>query len=132
MSSRWHPTYKRIVLERGFENHRKHFFSSMLQISMAHVLMLVRQRIIDVENGRRLLAALKQLREAGPDAVAYDDRFEDLFFVLEHRLSEAVGDEAVGNLHVALSRKLASPDRRKFHLAPASSRAPKAEEASGE
>lgn len=104
MTSRWHPTYKRIVLERGFENHRKYFFSSMLRISMAHVLMLVRQGIVDVEDGRRLLAALRQVREAGPDAVSYDDRFEDLFFVLEHRLSEAVGDEAVGNLHVALSR----------------------------
>lgn len=104
MSGRWHPTYRRIVLERGFENHRTHFFSSMLDISLAHVLQLVRQGIVDVEEGRRLVAALKQVRDDGPKAVEYDDRFEDLFFVLEHRLTEIAGDEAVGNMHVALSR----------------------------
>lgn len=104
MSGRWHPTYRRIVLERGFEYHRTHFFSSMLDISLAHVLQLTRQNIIRLEEGRSLVAALKQVRDEGPEVIEYDERFEDLFFVLEHRLTALVGDETVGNLHVALSR----------------------------
>src|SRR5690606_17999389 len=58
MSGRWHPAYKRIVLERGFETHRTHFFSAMMDASLAHVLQLVRQGIIRPQDGRQVAAAL--------------------------------------------------------------------------
>lgn len=76
----------------------------MMEVSIAHLLMLIRQQIVDENEGRKLLEACRQVAAAGPDEVEYDARFEDLFFVLEHKLSEMVGDEAVGNMHVALSR----------------------------
>lgn len=104
MTGRWHPTYKRVVLERGFAEHQANFFYSMMDISVAHLLMLMRQNIVNVEQGRKLLKACVQVIDGGPENVSYDDRFEDLFFVLEHKLSELVGEEIVGNLHVALSR----------------------------
>lgn len=104
MSGRWHPAYKRIVLERGFETHRTHFFSAMMDASLAHVLQLVRQGIIRPQDGRQVAAALLQVRGEGPEALSYDDRFEDLFFLLEHRLARLAGEEAVGSMHVALSR----------------------------
>lgn len=104
MSSRWNANYKRIVLERGFEIHRTHFFYPMMEVSAVHVLMLMRQGIIDTTQGRTLLTACTKLLDAGPDDIAYDDRFEDLFFVLENKLSDIAGAEAVGNLHVAMSR----------------------------
>src|SRR5690606_16139590 len=104
MSGRWHPAYKRIVLERGFETHRTHFFSAMMDASLVHVLQLVRQGIIRPQDGRQVAAALLQVRGEGPEALSYDDRFEDLFFLLEHRLALLAGEEAVGSMHVALSR----------------------------
>lgn len=104
MSPRWNPHYQRIVLERGFDIHRTHFFEQMMEVSAVHVLMLVRQGIIDEEQGQTLLRACAELLDAGPEGIEYDPRFEDLFFVLEHKLAEIAGEEAVGNLHVAMSR----------------------------
>lgn len=104
MSSRWNPHYQRIVLERGFEMHRTHFFYAMMEVSAVHVLMLARQGIIDEGQGRTLVKACVQLLDAGPEQIEYDPRYEDLFFVLESKLADIVGAEAVGNLHVAMSR----------------------------
>lgn len=104
MSGRWHPIYQRVVLEPGFAQARAYFFYPMLEVSIAHVLMLVRQQIIDPLQGRRLLRALRQVLARGPDHLEYDPQFEDLFFQLEAELAGLAGDEALGNLHVAMSR----------------------------
>ena len=104
MSERWHPAYRRIVLEPGFANARAHFFYPMMDVTVAHVLMLMRQGIIQGEQGRALLAACRQVMERGPEPVTYDPRFEDLFFKLEAELAQLAGAEAVGNMHVAMSR----------------------------
>lgn len=104
MSDRWNPQYRRIVLERGFDIHRTHFFYAMVEASAVHVLMLARQGIIDGEQARRLLDACAAVMDEGPENLSYDPRFEDLFFFLEHKLAEAAGEEAVGNMHVAMSR----------------------------
>ena len=103
MSGRWHPTYRRVVLEPGFAMARAHFFYPMIEVSLAHVLMLARQEIITPAQGRLLVRGLWQLLNEGPPA-DYDPQFEDLFFQLEAKVAALVGKEAVGNLHVALSR----------------------------
>lgn len=104
MSNRWNPHYRRIVLERGFETHRNYFFYPMMEASAVHVLMLARQGIMDGGQARRLLEACVQVLGEGPEHFVYDPRFEDLFFFLEHKLAELAGEEAVGNMHVAMSR----------------------------
>lgn len=104
MSDRWHPVYRKVVLEPGFANARAQFFYAMMEITVAHVLMLMRQRIIDLDQGRAVLAACQQVMEEGPEAVEYDPRYEDLFFKLEAEMARLAGDEAVGNMHVGMSR----------------------------
>lgn len=104
MSGRWHPVYQRIVLEPGFANARAHFFYPMMDATVAHVLMLMRQEIIDPAQARALLAACREVLERGPEPLDYDPRYEDLFFQLEAELAQLAGAEAVGNLHVAMSR----------------------------
>src|SRR5690606_27271010 len=59
---------------------------------------------IDLDHGRAVLAACRQVTERGPQAVEYDPRYEDLFFKLETEMARLAGDEAVGNMHVAMSR----------------------------
>lgn len=104
MSERWHPAYRRIVLETGFANARAHFFYPMMEATIAHVLMLERQGIMDRDQAKAVLAACRQVISRGPDTVEYDPRYEDLFFKLEADLAELAGDEAVGNMHMAMSR----------------------------
>src|SRR5690606_40316515 len=104
MSDRWHPVYRKVVLEPGFANARAQLFYAMMEITVAHVLMLMRQGIIDLDQGRAVLAACQQVMEEGPEAVEYDPRYEDLFFKLEAEMARLAGDEAVGNMHVAMSR----------------------------
>src|SRR5690606_17996344 len=66
--------------------------------------MLMRQEIIDSAQARALLAACREVLERGPEPLDYDHRYEDSFFQLEAELAQLAGAEAVGNLHVAMSR----------------------------
>lgn len=104
MSDRWHPDYRRIVLETGFANARAHFFHPMMEVTVAHLLMLMRQGIMDQDQGRAVLRACLEVVDRGPEAFDYDPRHEDLFFLLEAEMAQLAGEEAVGNMHVAMSR----------------------------
>ena len=99
-----HPAYARRVLTPNFEQTKVYLVPAMLSASRAHTLMLVRQGILDRETGRSLLEGLKALEAEGVAGVAYDGRYEDLFFYLEHRLGELSSSDAVGNLQIARSR----------------------------
>ena len=99
-----HPTYARRVLAPNFEQTKTYFVPAMLAATRAHLVMLVRQHILDRATGKSLLAGLRALETEGVRDVMYDGKYEDLFFFMEHRLSELTNEEAVGNMQVARSR----------------------------
>lgn len=99
-----HPTYARRVLAPNFEQAKTCLVPAMLAATRAHIVMLVRQNILDRETGRLLLNGLKALETEGVQGVTYDGRYEDLFFYIEHRLGELTSEEAVGNMQIARSR----------------------------
>ena len=99
-----HPTYARRVLAPNFEQTKTYFVPAMLAATRAHLVMLVRQHILDRATGKSLLAGLRALETEGVRDVMYDGKYEDLFFFMEQRLSELTSEEAVGNMQVARSR----------------------------
>jgi len=104
MSGVPHPSYARHVLAPNFEQAKVYFVPAMLAITRAHCLMLIRQGILDRSIGRQILHGLRMLESEGMTGILYDGSFEDLFFYMEKRLGELVGEEAAGNLQVARSR----------------------------
>ncbi|MFB4160385.1 argininosuccinate lyase [Geomicrobium sp. JSM 1781026] len=96
-------TYVDYVLAPTYSFTRDHYFTYILEISIAHIQMLRRQKIIPDIHASTLVEATTKLYETGWNK-PYNAQFEDLFFMIEHDLSEKVGDEVVGNMHVAFSR----------------------------
>jgi argininosuccinate lyase len=99
-----HPAYARRVLAPNFEQTKTYLVPAMLSATRAHIVMLVRQRILERTTGRLLLDGLRALEAEGVRDVVYDGKYEDLFFYLEHRLGELASEEAVGNMQIARSR----------------------------
>lgn len=99
-----HPAYARYVLEPGFRESQRLIFSHMMAANEAHTLMLVETGIISREHASALLAALRQVNDAGVDSFTYAPEVEDLFFAIENRLIDITGPEIGGNLQIARSR----------------------------
>ncbi len=72
--------------------------------SIAHARMLAAQRLIPVEDGDALVAALEQVRtELTGGTFVFDPGDEDIHMAVERRVTEIAG-EAGGRLHTARSR----------------------------
>ncbi len=99
-----HPAYAQTVLAPNFEQTKAYLVPAMLAATRAHVVMLVRQKILDCQTGQLLARGLQSLESEGVRDVVYDGKYEDLFFYLEHRLGELTSEEAVGNMQIARSR----------------------------
>jgi len=98
------PIYREAVLAPNFEDAKRYFLTSLLQIEYAHTLMLERQGIISHEDARACLAALDRLDVAQIKAAIYDGSCEDLFCYVENLLVSDIGIEVAGRMHTARSR----------------------------
>ncbi len=99
-----HPAYAKTVLAPNFEQTKNYLVPAMLNATRAHLVMLVRQNILDRATGKSLIEGLCALEAEGVRDVMYDGKYEDLFFFMEHRLGELTSEDAVGNMQVARSR----------------------------
>ncbi|HML16106.1 MAG TPA: argininosuccinate lyase [Bryobacteraceae bacterium] len=98
------PVYADTVLTQNFEDAKKYFFESLIEIHYAHTRMLARQGIISKEEERILIAALDGLDRTMIEKAIYDGTYEDLFFFIESLLQEAAGIDVAGKMHTARSR----------------------------
>ena len=99
-----HPDYARHVLAPAFEESKRLLFGPMMAANEAHTLMLAETGILGPQQAAPLLAAIRDIRDAGPDGFRYAPQVEDLFFAVEGRLIELTGPEIGGNLQIARSR----------------------------
>lgn len=99
-----HPAYAKYVLEPQYVAAQRHLFPAMIAANEAHTLMLAACGIIPDSQAAKLLGALREVEEGGPDAFAYAPHIEDLFFAVEGKLIELAGVEAGGDLQIARSR----------------------------
>jgi argininosuccinate lyase len=98
------PVYADTVLAPNFEDAKKYFLDSLLDIHYAHTRMLAEQGIVSRQDEETLLGALDGLDRGAIAETRYDGAYEDLFFFIESLLAQAVGDDTAGKMHTARSR----------------------------
>lgn len=95
--------YRQMVLQPAYDEAKKNFLASMIQIHIAHLKMLEEQGLVSREEAVQISAAIDQIDVEFYGKDDYNPQFEDLFFRIENKLIEIAGDVA-GNLHIGRSR----------------------------
>lgn len=96
-------TYREMVLQPAYDEAKKHFLHSMIQIHIAHLKMLEEQGIVSESDAVKIGKAINNIDVNYYQTDNYNTQFEDLFFRIEHHLIKEAG-EIAGNLHIARSR----------------------------
>jgi len=98
------PIYLDTVIGRNFEDAQKYFLEDLLEIKIAHTVMLAEAGVIPKPDAARLVAALRAIDSAQVRAFQYDGSCEDLYFYLESLVVKECGEELGGKMRVARSR----------------------------
>ncbi len=73
---------------------------AILKINKAHIVMMMERKIIDPNDGVKLLKALDGVRKG----VRLKETIEDAHLYIEEEVAKAVGPDIGGDLHIAKSR----------------------------
>ncbi len=96
--------------------HLRRLFRAYALVDLAHVVMLVEERILDAGRGARLLGGLLEVLELGPERFPWDPRSGSYLVQVEHFLGGRLGDDVAGRLQTGRSRndQHAAADRLHF------------------
>jgi argininosuccinate lyase len=97
-------SYVESVLRPVFEQQRDSLYQAMMEVQRAHVRMLFDTEILSRKEAARMLQVIEKFRHIDSDTFAYDPQYEDLFFLLEAKFAEEIGDDLAGNMHLGRSR----------------------------
>ncbi len=96
--------YLETVLRPNFKDAQKYFLEDLLEIKVAHTVMLAASGIIAKTDAARLTKSLRSIDTASVRKFEYDGSFEDLYFYLERLVVQQCGEELGGKMRVARSR----------------------------
>ncbi|REB08810.1 argininosuccinate lyase [Sporosarcina sp. BI001-red] len=97
-------TYSEVLLRPLFDMQKDYFFYAMLAVHCAHTIMLAEQNIIKEEEAERILEAVNEINNMHKDDFIYTAVHEDLFFLVETKIGDMIGEELAGKMHIAKSR----------------------------
>jgi argininosuccinate lyase len=97
-------TYVEHLLRPVFNDQRDCLFKQMFKIHRAHVVMLAEQDIVTKKEAGEILRGVEAVAQIDSHTLEYDPLFEDLFFMMEHKISEEIGSDLAGKMHIARSR----------------------------
>ncbi|MDQ0199512.1 argininosuccinate lyase [Neobacillus ginsengisoli] len=97
-------TYVEELLKPVFNDQRDFLFESMFDIHRAHVIMLNEQQIIKHDEAKVMLEGLNKVAKTDISTISYDPQFEDLFFMMEAKIGEEIGEDLAGKIHIGRSR----------------------------
>ncbi|MGE6754799.1 argininosuccinate lyase [Rossellomorea sp. NPDC071047] len=97
-------TYVEELLMPVFNDQRDYLFHVMFDIHRAHVIMLSEQDIISQDEAKKMLEGINRVAETEVAGVCYQPQFEDLFFMMEAKIGEEIGEELAGKIHIGRSR----------------------------
>ncbi len=97
-------TYVDCVLQHVFDFQRNYLLKDMFQVHRAHIIMLTEEKLMKREEAKAILTALKKVGAIPKDQLLYTEQHEDLFFLVEHLLSQEAKCEFVSNMHIGRSR----------------------------
>lgn len=92
------------VLEPAYRNWKALYAQDLIAVHKAHLLGLVRQRIISKERGMLIAGAIEAMESDFSYPEAIPASVEDLYFVYERELGVRIGAEDAAFLHTARSR----------------------------
>jgi argininosuccinate lyase len=98
------PIYREHVLTAIFADAQRLFLSSLVEIDMAHLVMLRKQGIVTAQTAATCMQAIRALDLEELRTARYDGTVEDLFFLVEAKIAEIAGRADAGCLHTARSR----------------------------
>ena len=98
------PIYRKHVLTAIFADAQRLFLPSLVEIDMAHLVMLRKQKIVTAETAAACMRAIMALDYEAIRTAPYDGTVEDLFFLVEGKIAEIAGQDDAGRLHTARSR----------------------------
>ena len=82
----------------------KRLFKEDIKVSIIHVEMLFRQKIISFQIKNKIIYGLKKIEnEISKNKFEFNKKYEDIHMNIEKRLFQIIGDEA-GYIHTARSR----------------------------
>lgn len=79
-------------------------FEQFMQVDLAHVVMLVEEKIIDARDGAAILRALVDLEKAGPAALPMDIELGSFLLQVEAYMGARLGEDIGGRTHTGRSR----------------------------
>ncbi len=82
---------------------RERFLGPLMDINVAHVVMLREQELLAPESAAALLQAIARVRQDPARVTAHSDR-EDLYFAVEAAITDLAGEDAGGQMHIGRSR----------------------------
>ncbi|MUV37038.1 Argininosuccinate lyase [Lentibacillus sp. JNUCC-1] len=97
-------TYVEALLKPVFEDQRDYLFDAMFALHRAHVLMLTEQKLLPGDEAEAILSGLTKLEKIDRAELKYQPQYEDLFFTLESKLGDLIGEDLAGKVHMARSR----------------------------
>lgn len=97
-------TYVKELLMPVFNDQRDFLFHVMFDIHRSHVIMLEEQNIIRRDEAKVMLAGINKVAKTNITQISYQPQFEDLFFMMESKIGEEIGDELAGKIHIGRSR----------------------------
>ncbi|EMR06124.1 Argininosuccinate lyase [Bhargavaea cecembensis DSE10] len=92
------------LLRPLFDYQRSHLFDAMMQIHAAHTQMLAEQKILAESEAGKILNAIREVWKMDRAELKYSAEHEDLFFLVESKIGELIGEELAGKMHIAKSR----------------------------
>ena len=96
--------YVEALLKPVFNDQRDFLFDAMFALHRAHVVMLKEQNLLSKDEARKIMRGLDELIQMNRAEIEYDPNYEDLFFMVESKLGDLIGDELAGKVHLARSR----------------------------
>src|SRR5690625_2400448 len=96
--------FSETLLKPIFYDQKEHLFDAMFMIHKAHTKMLAEQKILTEGEAATILDGVDQVEKMDRNTIEYHAEYEDLFFLVESRIGEIIGDELAGKMHIAKSR----------------------------
>lgn len=97
-------TYVDCVLQHVFDFQRNYLLKDMFQVHKAHIAMLTEENLMKKEEAKVILHALKKVEGIPEEQLLYTEQHEDLFFLVEHLISQEAKCDFVSNMHIGRSR----------------------------
>ncbi|SDQ17198.1 argininosuccinate lyase [Virgibacillus salinus] len=96
--------YVEELLKPIFNDQKQYLFEAMFKINKAHTTMLTEQGILTKDECNKVFEGLNLVEGLDRSDLLYTEEFEDLFFLVESKIGNHIGDELAGKMHIAKSR----------------------------